>query len=238
MNKNIKKYDNIVNKMKQNYNLNEINNNCIKTLKIGVKSNDFDVNEDKQRQCYKLFKCFWPKCRYSCNTEYDLNRHISHHLNKKQFVCEQCNKQFHQSTTLLQHKHYIHSTDRPFVCNQINCNKTFKRKTSLTLHNSTHSSVKNFGCDECDERFKHKSSLFRHKIRFHSSINYKRYKCLQNNCSKSFFTSYELKIHITYKHCTNKPYKCNLNNCNLSFKSPGNLRNHKKTVHLNLKINK
>ena len=56
--KSIEKSEKIVNKLNNN------NNNSMKMFKISVECNAFDVNEDKQRQCYKQLKCFWPKCRY------------------------------------------------------------------------------------------------------------------------------------------------------------------------------
>ena len=70
--KNTEKCKIILNKVKQNYNVNGIENNFFKTFKISVEYNGFDVNEDKQRQCYKQLKCFWPKCRYSCDQKGNL----------------------------------------------------------------------------------------------------------------------------------------------------------------------
>ena len=42
-------------------------------FRISVECNAFDENEDKQRQCYKQFICFWPKCRYTSNYESNFN---------------------------------------------------------------------------------------------------------------------------------------------------------------------
>ena len=58
----------------------------MKMFRISVECNSFDVNEDKQRQCYKQLKCFWPKCEYSCKQTSHLERHISNHLNKQGLV--------------------------------------------------------------------------------------------------------------------------------------------------------
>ena len=97
LNENIMKYRNVVNgvkferiviKSKPDYNVKEINNNLVKTLKISVECNAFDVNEDKQRQCYKQLKCFWPKCCFSAKYESRLNEHISHHLSERQIVIQ------------------------------------------------------------------------------------------------------------------------------------------------------
>ena len=155
----------LVNKVNSIYKVNEKTSNFVK---ISVECNAFDVNEDKQRQCYKQLKCFWPKCQFSANYESDLNRHISYHLNERQFVCEECNKQFHTNSTLLQHKYYFHRNDRSFICQRIDCNKRFKTKRELIRHNISHTSDQNFKCDKCDKRFKFKRNLIRHN-KTHSS---------------------------------------------------------------------
>ena len=317
LNNNLKKCESVVNKMNIDNKFDEIENNSLKMFKISVECNAFDVNEDKQRQCYKQLNCFWPKCLKICKSEQKLKEHNLQHMNKRQFICDECNKQFNRKSILLQHKHNVHSTDRTFVCNQINCNKIFRSKAFLTQHKQSHSSGNTFGCDKCDKRFKnniylgnhkrnvhtnyrpfvcpqsdcnqrfkqrshlnrHKSThssdkpfkcqecnqrykyksalivhilihsdvkqficndcnkgfnqrsgLNYHKMRFHSDIK-PLHKCYHNNCDKSFVTPYRLKLHIRYKHSTDRPYKCDLPNCHSSFKSPGNLSMHKKTVH-------
>ena len=260
LNENHVKFESFVNKLNLNYDVNKIDNNSMKMFKISVECNDFDVNEDKQRQCYKQFKCFWPKCRYSCYRKCQLNIHTLHHLNKRQFICEECDKQFNNNSHLYIHKSSVHSTDKTFVCNQINCNKTFKSKVLLTQHKRRHFSVKSFGCNKCDKRFQSNSQLNNHKNSVHSNVRpfvcpqsdcnkrfkrsnalydhkirfhtrIKRHKCFHNNCDKSFVTPGELKRHIRHKHSTEIPFKCDLRYCNFSCKSRGNLFNHKKTFH-------
>ena len=230
LNENFMKCESVVNKVKLDYNVNEINNNSMKMFKISVECNAFDVNEDKQRQCYKQLKCFWPKCRYSANFESDLNRHISHHLNERQFVCEECNKQFNQNSELFIHKRIVHSTDRPFVCNQINCNKTFKIKTVLKRHLLTHSSVKSFGCNKCDKRFKTNSDLRSHKKFVHTNI--RPFVCPQSDCNQNFKTKKHFNRHKRI-HCSDKPFECE--ECNESFKCKSFLMSHK-LIHSNVKI--
>ena len=263
LNENFMKYESVVEKLKPDYNVNKINNNSMKMFKISVECNAFDVNEDKQRQCYKQLKCFWPKCQYSAEYLHKLNRHISHHLNKRQFVCEECNKQFLQKSTLLEHKRFVHSTDRPFVCNQINCNKRFKTNSHRIQHKSTHSSVKSFSCDECDKRFKTNSDLSSHKKFVHSNI--RPFICPQNNCNKRYKRKSQLKEHkrihcsdkpfeceecnrsFKYKsyltshkliHSNIKPFKCNVNNCNKSFRQRNGLSKHKMGFHIGIKRHK
>ena len=82
---NLMKCGNVLNELKDKSIDNKINNNLVKMFRISVECNAFDENEDKQRQCYKQFICFWPKCRFSATNEFKLNRHISQHLNRRQF---------------------------------------------------------------------------------------------------------------------------------------------------------
>ena len=220
------KCEKLVNKVNLNYKVNENSSNCVK---ISFECNAFDVNEDKQRQCYKQLKCFWPKCRYIGNFESDWNRHIIYHLKKRQLVCEECNKHFHENSILLKHKLRVHSNYRSFVCNQINCNKTFKTKSDLTRHQLTHSSVKSFGCNKCDKRFKTNSDLSIHKTFVHSNI--RRFVCPQNNCNQRFKRISQLNRH-KQTHCSDKPFECE--ECNQRFKYQTYLMSHK-LIHSNVK---
>ena len=223
LNENLMKCESVVTKNKLEHNIKQINNNSVKMFEIN--SN----NEDKQRQCYKQLKCFWPKCRYSCNRHSELNQHILVHSNKKNIICDECNKQFHHNSRLLKHKRYVHSNDRPFVCNQINCNKRFKTKAHLIQHNLTHSSVKSFGCNKCDKRFKTFSDLNIHKKFVHTNIQ--PFVCPQSDCNKRFKRRYNLNQHKRI-HCSEKPFECE--ECNKKFKSQSYLMSHK-LIHSNVK---
>ena len=218
LNQNSKNCENIFNK----FNVNKIENYLMKMFKISVECNAFDVNEDKQRQCYKQLKCFWPKCRYSCKIVGDLNKHISHHLNKRQFVCEECNKYFNCNSNLLYHKRRVHLTDRPFACNGINCNKTFKTKSNLVQHKRRHSSVKSFGCDNCDRRFVLYAGLTRHKKFVHS--HFRPFVCPRSDCNKIFKRKLSL-IHHNLTHSSVKSFGCNKRD--KRFKTKESLDRHK-----------
>ena len=260
---NLKKRESVVNNLNINNNVNQISNNLVRMLNIGAKYNAIDVNEDKQRQCYKQWKCFWPKCRYSCDYESQLNEHISRHLNKKQFVCEECNKDFNSNSHLIKHKRYVHSTGRPFVCNQIGCNKTFKTKSDLIKHHIKHSSVKSIGCDKCDKRFKNNQLLLKHKQWIH--LNIRRFVCPQNYCKQRFKRKKDLNDHkgthspdkpfkceecdkrfklisvmISHKNChtIDRKFKCDFEGCDRRFKQRSGLYNHKQRTHIGIKRHK
>ena len=185
--------------VKTNNVLNNCNNNCVKMCRISTECKALEENEDKLK-CNKHFNCFWPKCRFTTDCEYHLNQHISVHLNKRQFICNECNKRFIQKSHLIQHKQRIHSNDRPFVCPVSECGKRFKTKDVLISHKAIHSSEKPFKCDvkDCDKSFRRNSHLISHKKRIHYRL--KSHKCFHNNCDKSFVSSSELKQHIRSKH--------------------------------------
>ena len=148
----------------------------------------------------------------------------------------------------------LHTILRPFNCPQSYCNKTFKRKADLLIHQSIHSNKplkfeeckqlfsdenslishkcshsmeKLFKCDfdGCDKKFKLNELLKEHKNEFIAVLN--AINVFLNKCNKCFITWTELRLHIGYKHSTDRPFKCNFQQCQSSFKSMSNLRRHK-----------
>ena len=200
----------IDNKINRKCKVSEIDNNLVKVLKISVECNAFDVNEDKQRQCYKQLKCFWPKCRYSCHCKRNLNRHILHHLNKRQFVCEECKKDFNSDSNLFQHKQSVHYNVRQFICSESNCQKSFKLKQLLIRQSKSHSIEELFKCDECDKGFRYKELLLRHKRNHSKQMPF---ICDAIGCDKRFKQRNSLIAHKTRFHSGIKRHKCIHNNC-------------------------
>ena len=51
------------------------------------------------------FICFWSNCRYNNNDiKQNFNRHFSVHLNETQLICDKCNKEFAEKSSLNRHK--------------------------------------------------------------------------------------------------------------------------------------
>ncbi|XP_063808462.1 zinc finger E-box-binding homeobox 1-like [Pseudophryne corroboree] len=75
------------------------------------------------------------------------------------YVCDQCNKHFQKSSSLLRHK-YEHTGNRPHQCDV--CNKAFKHKHHLIEHIRLHSGEKPYRCDKCGKRFSHSGSFSQH----------------------------------------------------------------------------
>ncbi|MEE6471702.1 hypothetical protein FKM82_009346 [Ascaphus truei] len=75
------------------------------------------------------------------------------------YICDQCNKTFQKSSSLLRHK-YEHTGSRPHQCEV--CSKAFKHKHHLIEHVRLHSGEKPYCCDKCGKRFSHSGSFSQH----------------------------------------------------------------------------
>ncbi|XP_068121252.1 zinc finger E-box-binding homeobox 1-like isoform X2 [Hyperolius riggenbachi] len=75
------------------------------------------------------------------------------------YACDQCNKTFQKSSSLLRHK-YEHTGNRPHQCEV--CSKAFKHKHHLIEHVRLHSGEKPYRCDKCGKRFSHSGSFSQH----------------------------------------------------------------------------
>lgn len=176
---------------------------------------------------------------------------------ERKHKCNQCEKTFKKSSTLNQHKLYLHSDERNFKCD--NCSKAFKQKSKLQIHiDHVHRGIRNFRCDKCEKSFKAlgalnehkvcvhgnsrsfkcekchsafkmKNHLKRHYLKVHSEV--RKYKCDQ--CDKSFTNSTSLMAHIKSAHENIRDFKCEI--CHWAFKFRNHLQSHIKTVHLKIR---
>ena len=77
-----------------------VETNVEKALKIRTKVLALDEGEDKEKR-FKQYKCYWPKCRFSTRNKTYYDPHISHHLNRRQFKCDQCFRSFNNNNNSL-----------------------------------------------------------------------------------------------------------------------------------------
>jgi len=91
-----------------------------------------------------------------------LRLHMQLHENKKQFVCDICNKGFNRKNTLFTHKKFHDRDSLPFPCPH--CNMRFHAKGNLIKHIRAHSNKKErpFKCPKCFKDYCTKETLRHH----------------------------------------------------------------------------
>ncbi|XP_043942963.1 uncharacterized protein LOC122814448, partial [Protopterus annectens] len=111
-----------------------------------------------------------------------------------------------------------HMVEKPYKCAE--CSKGFRQRGNLVIHERIHTGVRPYKCPECSKCFKQFSHLTAHK---RSHIE-RTYKCPE--CTKGFTRTSNLRVHLLV-HKENKVYKCP--ECNKCYKQRGNLVIHKRT---------
>lgn len=111
--------------------------------------------------------------------------------NQKSVKCHYCDKNFNKS--YLEEHQKIHDTTF-FYC--LECDKKFKRKSSLRKHSYLHKGKFKYECTECKVTFIDLTKFELHKKTKHNKNNSVRYHhCQKPNCTKSFASPEYLKRH-------------------------------------------
>uniref|UniRef100_A0A1I8HAL1 C2H2-type domain-containing protein n=1 Tax=Macrostomum lignano TaxID=282301 RepID=A0A1I8HAL1_9PLAT len=116
------------------------------------------------------------------------DRHVCHWLN-----CPRQLMPFTARYKLVNHIR-VHTGERPFRCNFVNCGRRFARAENLKIHLRIHTGEKPFACDfpGCDRRFANSSDRKKH-AQVHASA--KGYRCQVANCGKSYSHPSSLRKH-------------------------------------------
>ena len=205
---------------------------CLNSVKMCKTIDEFKESENKKR-----FKCFWPKCQYSAKLEIDVNKHIVIHSNETQFVCDfnECNKTFKLNSTLIQHKrtHFKTEDNKIFKCFWPKCYFKAHSKGQLNQHFAKHSNERQFVCDyfECNYSTKNKRWLDEHKLGH--SIE-RPFICDFKDCNKTFKYTSNLNRHKR-RHNEKKSFKCDFKDCDKSYPFLDSLKSHQKYIHSDIR---
>ncbi|XP_057347405.1 zinc finger protein 74 isoform X2 [Manis pentadactyla] len=162
-----------------------------------------------------LFVC--GECGKAFHQSTSLTLHRRWHAREKAYKCSECGKAFTWSTNLIEHQR-IHTGEKPFFC--VECGKAFSCHSSLNVHHRIHTGERPYKCSACEKAFSCSSLLNMH-LRVHTGE--KPYKC--SECGKAFNQRTHLTRHHRI-HTGEKPYKCDA--CGKAFTCHSSLTVHEK----------
>lgn len=139
----------------------------------------------------KLYVCVTCGKRYTARST--LMMHMKTHNGEKPFACPYCPKTYTRALYLKVHS-LVHSGQerlRPFLCNYINCDRSFSTKHSLLVHIAhAHSTERPHKCTICLKGFATASGLKDHRESHNSTELFCDY------CSKRFSNKRVLQKHL------------------------------------------
>ncbi|CAH1159317.1 unnamed protein product [Phaedon cochleariae] len=146
--------------------------------------------------------------------------------NKQKFKChiDGCRKTFRRGWLLENHVRR-HNGERPFICDNEKCMKSFTNYAHLKRHKSmVHDRSDELTCDNpgCGLVLSNKYSLKKHKNRMHQETNFE-FSCV--HCSQKFKKKRLLHEHLI-EHAGPAPFRCE--RCNVEFYSQIKFTKHEK----------
>lgn len=148
-------------------------------------------------------------CPICLRDDFKNNWHLKRHLDTFHKLgaliqCTVCKKEFRFNDLLRKHYQQVHKNlplpfpaaidkEGPFKCQH--CNRSLKRKSSLTLHMSTCNGLNNncYKCRECDKVFKYRATRDLH---FKNEHLKETHLCCE--CGKCFFSTSKLSFTLSF----------------------------------------
>ena len=152
-----------------------------------------------------------------------MKRHemVMHSAGDGPHTCPYCNKEFQYKYSMYYHKKLVHETVPHLKCQF--CDKKFRRKQEVQLHELVHTGVKAFKCNVCDKAFRTNSQLSEHEV-IHKGMP--RFQC--PDCDKAFMHRSSYKRHVLL-HRGELPYQCP--HCEKAFPDRSNMLSHVRHIH-------
>ncbi|XP_070502544.1 zinc finger protein 260-like [Chironomus tepperi] len=203
----------------------------------------------------QLYQCGCGKINV---TREEYEAHQAEHEGEARFKCKKCDQTFSSKEEARKHLNTAHSNDeKPFNCDI--CQKCFKNRYQLILHNRSHTGEKPHVCQICNRGFSMSSNLQKHldthstekpyqcsycgqyfktqrSLKFHTVCYHQpeaKVKC--THCDKSFVNKSYLKMHMLY-HTGEKNFTCTI--CNSKYYKSSHLKRHIQNVHFKLRLMK
>ena len=183
-----------------------------------------------------LLECVFENCTRKFDKKWRLDEHLCSHTGT--FLCLfypsvilnsyflHAFKQIHLSLVLIVFP-LSTSGERPFICTEPGCDKSFVRKAHLQRHTFSHSDERPFSCSICNSAFKVLSNLRKHE-KIHAGK--KPYTCHVVDCDSAFLKKTQLYSHLLSEHAVSTPFKCEV--CNTNFTTQSHLNRHTQNQHL------
>lgn len=164
--------------------------------------------------------------------------YIVHQIGVKEFICDECGKEFWNKNSLSLHIKLYHTGEYQFKKKTFPCDvcyepvMEFSSEDALICHKINMHGAEPFRCKICGVTFTAKAAFVRHE-RDHQGIKRKEYKCEVKGCEGKTFNSRKmLNQHNELVH-EGVRYDCEL--CGKTYTSAKNLKKHHQNSHLKLR---
>lgn len=142
-------------------------------------------------------KAFVKRCQ-TCSQVFKSQYLYTKHKNQENntpLICSQCGINLYHARDMTSHMH-IHSEDKPYICQNDDCRRAFKRSFELAVHIKTHDPEKTYICGLCNKLYKNAGTLACHRSKIHN--NKKHFHC--DLCPASFTMENKLVTHKLIVH--------------------------------------
>jgi len=164
------------------------------------------------------------ECGKSYKRKDHLKRHneVSHDSNSKMYICNICGLEISLKYNYKRHM-LGHNKEKPFVCNEKDCDQSFGKENELMRHKRDDHSILPYCCDfpNCNKEYPLACEL-----KMHKKSHTVKYMCGFDNCGQQF-----IKYRDLLDHTKQHPLKIVCPYCTKEFPRQDNLKKHINNMH-------